>query len=135
MPALTQVMIDWITTLAWDQTQETGYPAVEGAYVHLEPDRILLVTSTGGPGYMTEEGGLDAASFQLRVRGPADSSQETESAAQLLDQLVLNAPFPANIDGVNIQHVHRLGGRPTALPVNPQDLRHEFTANYIAIVG
>jgi hypothetical protein len=135
MAGLTDAIISWVGLLGWDVTQETGYPVYEGAYIREEPDRIVFVTGAGGPGYVTEEGSADAAQFQFRVRGPADSSGETEAAAHLLDSMVLTALFPAQVNGINIQHVHRLGGRPTPLPVNPQDLRHEFTCNYIAIVG
>lgn len=133
--SLGQAVIDWITGLGWDTTEETGYPLFEGPMILDEPDRSVWVTGTGGPGYITDEGSADAATFQLRVRGPSDDADEPQVIASQLDALVLGALFPVVIDGYNIQHVHRLGGRPTPLPVNPQDLRHEFTCNYTVIVG
>lgn len=135
MASLTDTVIDWISSLGWDQRPEIGHVLKPGNYALEEPDRIVFITSTGGPGYITDEGSADAATFQIRVRGPADSETETETAASALDKLILTALFPVVIDGVNIQKVSRLGGRPAALPVNPQDLRYEYTCTYTVVYG
>lgn len=135
MASLTDTVIAWVMTLAWDARPEIGYPVKSGNYPLEEPDRIVMITATGGPGYITDEGSADAATFQARVRGPADSETEVESKAMELDKLILTAPFPAVVGGVNIQHVHRLGGRPTALPVSPDDLRYQYTCNYVVMYG
>ena len=133
--SLARVVIMWIEDLGWDIRQEQGFPLFEGPYIQPAPDRAVHVTGTGGPGYVTDEGSVDAATFQFRVRGPANAPDIAGNAATKLDKLVLGAPFPARAGGVKIQHVHRLGGRPTPLPVQPNDLRHEFTTNYVVIVG
>jgi hypothetical protein len=131
----TRVIIDFISSLGWPGTQETGYPLLAGAYIHEEPDRCVIITGTGGPGYVTEEGSLDAVTFQARTRGTANDPDGPEAAAQLLDSLVLGASFPAEVDSITISHVHRAAGRPAPLPVDPSELRHEFTCNYVAIMG
>lgn len=131
----TQVIMDWISSLGWDIQQETGYPLFPGPYIVKSPDRAVHITGSGGPGYVVEEGLPQACTFQARVRGPSDDPFEPEAAAQDLENLILGAAFPANIDGVTINHAHRLGGPPTPLPVDPADLRHEFTANYVVIMG
>lgn len=135
LTSLTAVVIDWIKTLGWDDREELGYPLAEGPRIKEAPDKIVHVTGAGGPGYVTEEGSVDAANFQFRVRGPANAPDQAQLAADNLDTLVLTAPFPAIVDGVKIQHVHRLGGRPVPMPVLPGDLRHEFTATYTVILG
>jgi hypothetical protein len=131
----TRLIIDWITSLGWDITQELGYPLFPGPQILDEPDRSVWITGGGGPGYLTDEGGIDASQFQVRVRGPQDDAFEPESVAQLLDSMVLRASFPAFIDGVNINVVYRATNGPTPLPVDPADLRHEFTCNYIFVTG
>jgi hypothetical protein len=135
MASLTDTVIAWLTTLTWDQTQETGYPFVPGNYPTEEPDRLVFITATGGPGYVTDEGSADAATFQIRLRAPADSETEAEGKAEDLDLLILQALYPVVVNGVRIQHVHRLGGRPAALPVSPDDLRYQYTCNYVVTYG
>jgi hypothetical protein len=133
--AMTQVVIDLITLLGWDGAQELGYPLYPGTYLVEEPDRAVFITSTGGPGYTTEEGATDAWSFQARVRGTTDQAYDPEIAALRLDQMLLGAPWPMQVDGVPIQSMHRAGSPPAPLPVDPADLRHEFTCSYIVIAG
>lgn len=131
----TQVIIDFITAAGWNVQQEQGYPLFPGPLILDEPDQSVWITGTGGPGYVTEEGAADAWSFQARVRGPSDQPLVAEAAAQALDNLILNASYPATIDGVNIQVAHRLGSPPAPLPVDPKDLRHEFTCSYVIVTG
>lgn len=133
--AATQVIIDWITSLGWDTTQELGYPLFPGPLILSEPDRSVWITGTGGPGYVTEEPTVDASNFQARVRGTTDDVLATELAAMVLDTLILRAPFPVVIDGVPIQSVSRAGNGPTPLPTDPNDLRPEFTCSYTIVTG
>jgi hypothetical protein len=133
--AQTQVIIDWIISLGWDTTQELGFPLFPGPLILSEPDRAVFITGTGGPGYVTEEGTNDAGSFQARVRGTTDDPYGAEIAADLLDLMILRAPFPVTIDGVPIQSVSRVGNGPSPLPVDPNDLRVEFTCSYTMVTG
>lgn len=133
--AQTQVIIDWITSLGWDGEQELGYPLLPGPLILSEPDRSVWITGSGGPGYVTEEGSADASSFQARVRGTTDDAYGAELAAMQLDYMILKAPFPVVIDGVPVQSVSRQGNGPTPLPVDPNDLRHEFTTSYVIVTG
>jgi hypothetical protein len=139
MPVLqisqTLVIIDWIKSLGWDATQEVGYPLFAGPVILDEPDRAVFSTGGGGPGYLADEGVVDASQFQARVRGPQDDPFEPEAMAQFLDDLILHAQFPALIDGVSINTVYRATNGPTPLPVDPGDLRHEFTCSYIIVTG
>jgi hypothetical protein len=55
--------------------------------------------------------------------------------AQLLDNMILGAPFPTKIDGVAVQHAHRAAAPPVPLPVDPDDLRHCLTCSYLIVMG
>lgn len=131
----TQVLIDWLTGLGWDATQESGYPLYPGPEILTEPDKAVFLTPTGGPGYTTEEGGTDAWSFQARTRGPSDDPLSPEAAATLLDWMILHAPHPVTVDGVPVLNVQRLGGPPSPLPLDPSDRRFEFVCNYVVTTG
>ena len=131
----TQVAIDWLTMAGWDMTQETGYPAFPGPEILDAPDKAVFITATSGPGYRTEEGGVDSWGFQARLRGPEDDPLGAQAAAQLLDYVILHGPHPATVDGVPVLNVQRLGSPPSALPLDPADRRFEYVANYILTTG
>lgn len=132
---MVQVIIDWITSLGWAQQPELDYALLEGTYIMEEPDRAVFITPTGGPGYLSEEGAVDGWSFQARVRGTTDDPNGVLQAATLLDIMILKAPFPSSVDGVAIQNAYRAASPPTPLPVDPRDLRREYTCSYIIVTG
>jgi hypothetical protein len=135
MTALTQVVIDWLSEQGWDTRQELGYPVFPGPYVPDEPERAVIITGGGGPGFTTEEPASDASAFQIRVRGPADSPLEAEEQAQLMDRLITRALFPVQVDGVWLLAANRSGSGPSPLPFDPADRRTEFTCNYVLVTG
>jgi hypothetical protein len=130
-----QLIIDWISSLGWDQMQELGYPLFDGTYIVEEPDRAVFITPTGGPGYITEEAALDGGTFQVRVRGTTDDPVEPNVMADRLDKMILRAPFPAVVDGVPVASCSRVGSGPSPLPVDPADLRREYTCTYLIVTG
>ena len=130
-----QLVCDLLAQAGWDDSQETGYTLSPGSEIHDNPDQIVFIVATGGPGYVIEEGGADAWSFQARVRGPADDPQAASVAAQLLDWTILTASYPVSVDGVRVLNCQRMGAPPSALPLDPNDRRFEFTANYIVTTG
>lgn len=130
-----KIIADWIATLGWDMTQETGWPVVSGPEMPDAPDKIIVLTGSGGPGYLTEEAGIDGQTFQARLRGPANDADAAQAAIKQLDELVLGAVFPVVVDGVTISHVHREGSPPVPLPLDPNDRRFEYTVNYIILLG
>jgi len=129
------VIIDWLTLAGWDTTQETGYPLLPGSEILAMPDKAVFLTPSGGPGYVTEEAGTDAWSFQARLRGGADDPLGAQAAAQLLDYVILHGPHPVTVDGVPVLNVQRLGSPPSPLPLDPSDRRFEYVANYIITTG
>jgi hypothetical protein len=135
MTAQTQVICDWIAGLGWDDRQELGFPVVPGPYVPPSPDRLVVITGGGGPGYTTEEPATDAASFQAMIRGAANDPLGAEDAAGQLDLAILRARFPVQVDGTWIVSCTRLGSGPTPVPWDPGDERTSFTSNYVIVTG
>jgi hypothetical protein len=135
MTALTQVICDLIRGLGWDDRQELGYPLVAGPYVPPEPDRIVVITGTGGPGLLTEEASIDGSNFQVRLRGPSEDPLAAETAADALDLLLIRGGYPQQVDGTFVAVVNRVGSGPTVLPFDPSDQRYEFTSNYTIVTG
>jgi hypothetical protein len=130
----TQLIIDWLTGLGWDTTEESGAPIVPGPRIRPSPDKIVHITGSGGPGYVME-GAADSSLFQARWRGPSNDPLAAEALAAQMDSLILRAQFPATVDGVTIILVARLGSGPSPLPLDPGDLRYELTCNYSIITG
>jgi hypothetical protein len=131
----TQLIIDWITSLGWNVTQETAWPLFPGPEILISPDRAVFITPTPGPGWITEEGALDVWGFQARLRGPSDDPLTPDLMIQQLDVLILNAPKPVTVDGVHIAMVTRAGASPSPLPLDPADRRFEYTCTYLITTG
>lgn len=138
LPTVTksQLIEDWLVSLGWDVTQETGYPVYHGPEIVSSPDRLLFITPTTGPGWVTEEGALDTWGFQARLRGPFDDPDTPQLMAERLDVLILNhGQDRATIDGVQIKNVTRSGGTPAPLPLDPEDRRFEYVCTYLITTG
>ena len=135
MTAQTQVIMDFIAGLGWDDRPELGYPLVPGPYVPPSPDRVAVITGGGGPGYITEEASIDGSNFQALIRGAPEDPLGAEEAAQQLDALLLRAAFPVQIDGTWIVNCARVGSGPTPLPWDSTDQRITLTSNYTIVTG
>jgi hypothetical protein len=135
MTATTKVIMDWIASLGWDDRQELGYPINPGPYVPPSPDRLLVITGGGGPGYLTEEASIDGSNFQALIRGAPEDPLGAEDAAQQLDRLILRARFPVQIDGTWIVNCTRVGSGPDPLPWDVTDQRTTLTSNYTIVTG
>jgi hypothetical protein len=131
-----QLIIDWIKSLGWNITAPVGYPLYPGPETDdIGQDRAVFVTPTPGPGYITEEAALDCWGFQVMVRGPADDPTTPALVIQQFDVMVLNANFPAVVDGLLINIITRSGGTPVPLPLNPQDRRFAYVCTYLITTG
>lgn len=133
--SIIQVVIDWAIAAGWPAAQETEWPLFPGPEILDAPDRAVFVTASTGPGYVTEEGSADASAFQARFRGPDNNPLAPEQAARQWEAMVRAAVFPATVDGIVVQHVHRQAGPPVPLPADPADRRFEWTCNYIIVTG
>lgn len=138
MPVPTLDVISWLVSLGWDVTQETGAPLYLGPYLPPEPDRLVVITPTPGPGF-TLEGATDTSAFQALVRGQqgGDGSlhaqKHAEKLAYQLDALIFGARFPAVLtSGQVIVTAYRLGGHPVPLGPGPDDAdRLTFVCSYL----
>jgi hypothetical protein len=131
VPLPTASVIKWLVSLGWDVTEETGAPVKPGPYVPEMPDRLVVITSTPGPGFQLEAA-ADAQVFQARVRGPQMDQDAAEELAFSLDGLILGASFPAVVDGRTIIHCHRFGGAPAPLTGTPDSGdRYELVCSYL----
>jgi hypothetical protein len=131
----TQLIEDWIISLGWDVTQELGYPVSHGPEIITSPDRLLTITPSPGPGWVTEEGAVDCWGFQARLRGPSDDPDTPQLMAERLDVLIMNSPRNVTIDGVVVKMVTRAGATPTPLPLDPQERRFEYVCTYLITTG
>lgn len=143
MPLPTLDLIAWLSSQGnWDSNQETGVPFYLGPYIPDSPDRVVVLTSTPGAGYL-REGATDVCGFQARCRGPqgGDGSPGAQSAAEALafrlDRLIFDAAYPVTLpSGQVIVTAHRLGGTPAPLSGTPDSGdRYEYTASYLIEVS
>lgn len=103
-----------------------------------QPDKLIVVTMTGGPG-LTVEGVFDNVSAQLRVRGDQNDPDSAEDLAWATDYLLVPPPLappllPGMIGGQYVQGVTRVGGPPAFL-MRDSARRTHFTGNYIFAVA
>lgn len=134
--AKVRLITDWITSLGWNITPPTGYPVYPGPESDdIGPDRALFITPTPGPGFITEEAALDCWGFQALLRGPADDPVTPGLVMQQFDVMILNASFPAVVDGMLITLIARSGSTPVPLPLNPQDRRFSYVCTYLITTG
>lgn len=134
----TREILAWIELLGWDVTQEFGAPLYLGPYVPPEPDRLVVISPTPGPGF-TLEGAADTSAFQALVRGQQGGDQSlhaqthAEQMAYALDALIFSARFPAVLpSGHVLVLVTRLGGHPSPLGAGIDDAdRAIFTCQYL----
>lgn len=133
--AQTQMIIDLIAGLGWDTREELGYPLRPGPYIPPSPDRLVVITGGGGPGFLTEEATVDGSNFQALVRGGAEDPLGAEVAANDLDNMIQLASFPQQVDDTWVLNLTRVGSGPTALPFDPTDQRTTFTCNYMIVTG
>ena len=138
MPLPTTDIVTWITALGWNITQETGAPLYLGPHVPPEPDRLVVISPTPGPGFQLE-GAADTSAFQALVRGQQGGDQSlhaqthAEQLAYALDALIFGAQFPATLpSGHVLMLVTRLGGHPSPLGPSADDAdRFIFTCQYL----
>lgn len=142
MPVTAGTLATWIEGLNWQPTPFDNLVDFvrPGPFVPDVPDRLIVVTLTGGLGYQLE-GMADQSGFQARVRGMQSAStvqaySDAESLAFTLDTLIFNAGFPAVIADTVIILVTRAGGPPEPLAGEPDDAdRYTFVCNYSIEVG
>lgn len=94
-----------------------------------QPDRLVIVARTGGPG-LALEGIADVPSFQVRFRGAQRDPDDAETLADLGDRLILEAALPAMISGRHVYSITRVGSPPTEDRRDSAGRTH-LTCNYL----
>lgn len=97
------------------------------------PGRCVVLTLSGGPGTITEEGLFEGLGFQARCIGEQMSYLSAEMLAFQIDRL-LKAVRTRNVGDVRVLSIARVGSPPSPLMVDDAD-RHHFVASYVATVG
>lgn len=123
---------------AWVQTQyrNAGDAKIQvvrsrgvGETLPSQPDRLVIVARTGGPG-LAVEGAYDVVTFQLRFRGAQRDPDDAEHLADLGDRLLVDAPMPTLIDGRRVIAITRTGSPPTEDRRDSAGRLH-LTCNYL----
>lgn len=92
------------------------------------PDRHVIWTRYGGPGYEGGEHALDNVSWQARCVGFQDNYNSAEEIADLID-LALTNLRSQHVGGVWVTQVQRVGGAPAPLVKDDAERTH-FVCSY-----
>lgn len=122
-----QAIVDWL------QTQRPDYEYTTGPKVPETPDRLVIITRTGG-GPLMFDGAIDEPGFQVRVRGEQFDGNSAEDTAIDLDTLIIGSQMFDLPDGTPVLEIIRSGSTPEAVLVDDAD-RTTYTCNYVARVG
>lgn len=96
-----------------------------------EPDGSVVCTRYGGSG--TEvDGAMDGKSWQFRVIGMQNDYESAEGVADAIDIAALSW-FSADMGGVWVTSIERVGGAPAALMTDDAERTH-FVCSYTASV-
>lgn len=95
------------------------------------PDGSIVCTRYGGSGLMVD-GAMDGISWQFRVIGKQMDYDSAESCADFIDKQLISW-FSANMGGVWVSDIGRVGGAPSALMTDDANRTH-FVASYTASV-
>lgn len=98
-------LADWLKAEGVDEAYVTN------GHIPPAPDRLVIVTFTGGPGELRERT-FDALSFQIRTRGKQRIDGDGEALAWEVDDVLMGAVPPVSIGGVRVIRIVRSGGPP-----------------------
>lgn len=103
-------------------------PVIDGSWVPPDPDRLVLITLTGGPGLLYERL-YDRQTVTVRCRGLQRQSADAGLLAAQVDAAILGALPPV---AVGTQHVNDItrGAAPRFASLD-KAFRTEMTATYM----
>jgi len=96
------------------------------------PDRVLVITMTGGPGESGERT-RDNVAFQIRTRGKQGIPGDGGSFARDIDDVLLGAVPPLQMGTRRAIRILRFGGPPSYLLRDPGNRVHHV-CNYLVEV-
>lgn len=120
-------LLDWIRDAVPLDDRWRFVRGATGRPLPDQPDRLVVVTMTGGPGLYLE-GAYDRLTFQVLCRGDQAAQDEADDAARIVDGVLLTADMPT-IDGVPTLGFSRVGGPPTPMAEDNGE-RPQSVCNY-----
>jgi hypothetical protein len=93
------------------------------------PDRIVVLTLTGGPGERRERS-FDVVSVQTLVRGGQRSAADGEALAAAVDNAFMGAVPPVEVGSTRVISIARAGGPPAHVS-NDASYRRLFSCSYL----
>lgn len=97
------------------------------------PDKLVVLTGTGGPGTLRERT-FDNAALQVITRDGQRSGEAAETFVGLVDDIFMGAVPPVTIGGKHIASIDYSGG-PPAFMQRDEGLRVYFTTTYLLQVA
>lgn len=104
-------------------------PMMHGEEEPEMPDRVVLLTPSGGPGE-TRERIFELLIIQCRCRGNQNDPADAEALADQVDRAWMDPIYPLVIDGRHVVRVQHAGGAP-AIIGRDDARRYESSASYV----
>jgi hypothetical protein len=99
-------------------------------HVPTQPDRLHVVSKTGGPGEKRERS-FDVISVQVLTRGKQRSPSDAEARAGAVDDVFLGVVPPLTIGTTRVISIMRSGGPPTFVTREPNSGRVTMACTYL----
>lgn len=118
---------------AWLQDQGIADAFSTDGHIPTQPDRLIVLTLSGGPGEKRERA-FDVRSLQVLTRGMQRSPADAEQLAQQVDDVFMGATR-TTIGGSYVATITRAGGPPAFVAREPASGRVTLSCNYLLEVA
>lgn len=122
-----QAVADWLKSKGVNESFSTD------GKIPTQPDRLIIVTITGGAGTLRERT-FDQAFVQVRVRGRQRDNRDAEALAGQVDDVFMAAVPPVVLDGRRVVSIDYVGGPPGFLQRDNAERAH-FACSYVLQVA
>lgn len=117
----------------WLQQQGIAEAYSTDGHVPTQPDRLVVLNMTGGPGEKRERT-FDVRSVQVLTRGGQRSPADAEALAAAVDDAFMGATR-ATIGGTYVAQIQRAGGPPAFVAREPNSGRVTMGCTYLLEVA
>lgn len=114
---------------AWLTAQGVADKVQTDGYVPTQPDRLVLVNLTGGPGERRERS-FDVISVQVLARGKQRDQADAKVLADQIDDIFMGAARPS-IGGTYVASISRSGGPPAFVAREGNSGRVTYGCSYL----
>ena len=119
-------MLSVSDVIAWLPTLGITTPVQDSWWVPPDPDRLVMVTISGGPGPIYERL-FDRTAVTVRCRGLQRQPSDTEALAAQVDEAVMGAVAPVMVGKTRVNDIDR------AAPPRFAGLDKAFRAEFVAV--